>query len=105
MFAQRTVDAAMSSTLFRQNNRDTWIETKLRLQDFFNGEWQKGALYGATADEAYRILVGGLDGVQTEADRLAGVLILEISLRVSRQAEFIVIRWFQSEAGVVATVN
>jgi hypothetical protein len=60
------------------------------VRGFLDGVWRDGALFGATADEAYYVRFP--DIFNRDEDRAAGKLTIEIGIRVSYPAEFIIIR-------------
>jgi phage tail sheath protein FI len=57
---------------------------------FLNGVWRDGGLFGETADQAYYVRFP--EAFNTDAERALGRLTIEIGLRVSYPAEFIIIR-------------
>jgi phage tail sheath protein FI len=60
------------------------------VRGFLDGVWRDGGLFGATADEAYYVRFPEI--FNRDEDRALGKLTLEIGLRVSYPAEFIIIR-------------
>ena len=60
------------------------------MRAFLDGVWRDGALFGATADEAYYVRFP--DSFNSDDDRAQGKLTMEIGLRVTYPAEFIIIR-------------
>lgn len=91
-FIEDSVARAMQDFVFAPNIRDTWIKVKAMISNFLNGIWQAGGLFGNTPDEAYQVSVG-LPETMTDVDILEGRMIVEIKLRVSRPAEFIILRY------------
>ncbi len=91
-FIEDSVARAMQDFVFAPNVRDTWIKVKAMIGNFLNGIWQAGGLFGNTPDEAYQVSVG-LPETMTDVDILEGRMIVVIKLRVSRPAEFIILRY------------
>lgn len=91
-FIEDSVARAMQDFVFAPNTRDTWIKVKAMIGNFLIGIWQAGGLFGNTADEAYQVSVG-LPETMTDVDILEGRMIVQIKLRVSRPAEFIILRY------------
>jgi hypothetical protein len=60
------------------------------VRGFLDGVWRDGALFGATPDEAYYVRFPEL--FNRDVDRALGKLTVEIGLRASYPAEFIIVR-------------
>lgn len=54
------------------------------LRDYYEGLWERGALYGATAAEAYQVRVADVNDAQDAADEIVNS---ESSLKITRSAE------------------
>ena len=91
-FIEDSIARAMQDFVFAPNTRDTWIKVRAMIGNFLIGIWQAGGLFGNTADEAYQVNVG-MPETMTDVDVLEGRMIVEIKLRVSRPAEFIILRY------------
>lgn len=91
-FIEDSIARAMEDFVFAPNIRDTWIKVKATISNFLNGIWKAGGLFGDTPDEAYSVSVG-LPETMSDLDILEGRMIVEIKLRVSRPAEFIILRY------------
>ena len=99
-FIEDAIGRAMQSFVFAPNTRDTWIKVKAMISNFLIEIWKAGGLFGNTFNEAFQVNVG-LPETMTDVDILEGRMIVEIKLRVSRPAEFIILRYehkFQANA-------
>lgn len=99
-FIEDAVGQAMQDFVFASNTRDTWIKVKAMIGNFLIQIWKAGGLFGNTPDEAFQVLVGQPE-TMNDIDILEGRMIVDIKLRVSRPAEFIILRYehkFQTNA-------
>jgi uncharacterized protein len=99
-FIEDAVGQAMQDFVFEANTRDTWIKVKAMIGNFLIQIWKAGGLFGNTPDEAFQVLVGQPE-TMNDIDILEGRMIVDIKLRVSRPAEFIILRYehkFQTNA-------
>lgn len=99
-FIEDSIGQAMQDFVFAPNTRDTWIKVKAMISNFLIEIWKAGGLFGNTTNEAFQVNVG-LPETMTDVDIIEGRMIVEIKLRVSRPAEFIILRYehkFQANA-------
>jgi uncharacterized protein len=99
-FIEDAIGRAMQSFVFAPNTQDTWIKVKAMISNFLIDIWKAGGLFGNTTNEAFQVNVG-LPLTMSDIDILEGKMIVEIKLRVSRPAEFIILRYehkFQANA-------
>jgi hypothetical protein len=76
--------------VFEPNNLALRQTITRSVRAFLNGVWRDGALFGATADDAFYVRFP--DVFNTDTDAANGTLTLEVGLRVSYPAEFIIVR-------------
>jgi len=93
MFEQ-SIKAAAEAYVFAPNTATTWTNLKALITNFLTNEWQKGALAGATAFEAFSVDVG-LGATMTPQDILDGMMKITVKVAITRPAEFIVITFQQ----------
>jgi phage tail sheath protein FI len=75
--------------VFEPNNLQLWQKLKRTINEFLNRVWKDGALFGATAEEAYYVKI---DTTNNTAYTMAlGELHIEVGLRPAYPAEFIVV--------------
>ncbi len=73
---------------FEPNNAITWVKLKGLTQAWLRQLWFQGGLFGATEEEAFRVLIG-LGETMTQADIRAGTLIMRVCVAPLYPAEFI----------------
>ena len=89
-YVEQSLKVGLRWAVFEPNNLPLRQKITRSVRDFLNGVWRDGALFGATADEAFYVRFP--DIFNTDADRANGKLTIEIGLRVSYPAEFIIVR-------------
>lgn len=88
-------ESARKSTafaVFEPNDLTTWLKVKGMIDSFLYGLWERGALAGSKAEQAYFVNVG-LGKTMTTQDILEGRMIVEIGIAAVRPAEFIILRF------------
>jgi len=89
---EESVKKASAFAVFEANDISTWLKVKGMIDSYLYALWERGALRGAKAEEAYFVNVG-LNKTMTMDDVLNGRLIVEIGLAAVRPAEFIILRF------------
>ncbi|MFN7678576.1 MAG: phage tail sheath family protein [Cyanobacteriota bacterium] len=89
---EESVKKATAFAVFEANDTSTWLKVKGMIDSYLYTLWERGALRGAKAEEAYFVNVG-LNKTMTMDDILNGRLIVEIGLAAVRPAEFIILRF------------
>jgi len=96
--AGRWIDRNMSQDVFEPNDPNLWARIIRDLGVYFNDLFMKGALKGATAEEAFYVKC---DEETNPAEvRDAGQVIAEIGLAPTRPNEFIIIRIIHGANGI-----
>jgi phage tail sheath protein FI len=90
IYVEESLKAGLRWATFEPNTLALRQQITRSTRAFLDGVWRDGALFGATADDAYYVRFPDL--FNSDADRAAGRLTLEIGLRVTFPAEFIVVR-------------
>jgi phage tail sheath protein FI len=90
IYIEQSLKQGLRFAVFEPNNLALRQTITRSVKGFLDGVWRDGALFGATPDEAYYVRFP--DPFNTDADRLAGKLVVEIGLRPAPPAEFIIIR-------------
>ncbi|HEY1294129.1 MAG TPA: phage tail sheath subtilisin-like domain-containing protein [Chloroflexota bacterium] len=90
IYVEESLKAGLRWATFEPNTLALRQQITRSTRAFLDGVWRDGALFGATADDAYYVRFPEL--FNSDADRAAGRLTLEIGLRVTFPAEFIVVR-------------
>jgi phage tail sheath protein FI len=89
---EESVKKATAFAVFEPNDISTWLKVKGMIDSYLYTLWERGALQGTKAEQAYFVNVG-LGKTMTPDDILAGKLIVEIGLAAVRPAEFIILRF------------
>jgi phage tail sheath protein FI len=89
---EESVIKATAFAVFEPNDISTWLKVKGMIDSYLYTLWERGALQGTKAEQAYFVNVG-LGKTMTTDDILAGKLIVEIGLAAVRPAEFIILRF------------
>jgi phage tail sheath protein FI len=89
-YIEQSLRVGLRFAVFEPNNLPLRQTITRSVRAFLNGVWVDGALFGATADDAFYVRFP--DVFNTDTDRALGKLTIEIGLRVSYPAEFIIVR-------------
>ena len=89
---EESVKKATAFAVFEPNDVSTWLKVKGMIDSYLYTLWERGALQGTKAEQAYFVNVG-LGKTMTATDILEGRLIVEIGLAAVRPAEFIILRF------------
>lgn len=88
IFIEQSIKRTLEPFVFQSNNRDTWAEVRVIIENFLTSLWRRGAMTGATTEEAFTVRVG-LGETMTELDILEGRMCVQIELAASRPLEFL----------------
>jgi phage tail sheath protein FI len=89
-YIEQSLKVGLRWAVFEPNNLPLRQKITRSVRGFLDGVWRDGALFGVTGDEAYYVRFP--DIFNRDEDRAAGKLTIEIGIRVSYPAEFIIIR-------------
>jgi uncharacterized protein len=89
-YVEQSLKVGLRFAVFEPNNLPLRQTLTRSINGFLNGVWRDGGLFGATAADAYYVRFP--DVFNTDTDRALGKLTIEIGLRVSYPAEFIIVR-------------
>lgn len=87
---EQSLKIGAEAYVFEPNVSNTWVTIKGMMTNFLTDQWKRGALAGATPEDAFSVDVG-LGVTMTPTDILDGLMKISIKLAVVRPAEFIVI--------------
>lgn len=93
-FVEESTKNATEQFVFEPNDANTWVRVSTMIENFLTNLWRRGALAGATPDEAFFVKIG-LGTTMTFEDILNGIMNVEIGLAVVRPAEFIILEFSQ----------
>lgn len=85
-----SIGKALQFAVFEPNGEALWNKVQATVSDFLFGEWQRGALQGAKADEAYFVKCDRSTMTQDDLDN--GRLVVLVGVATIRPAEFVVLR-------------
>lgn len=89
-YIEESLQQGLRWAVFEPNGLPLRQQITRSVRGFLTGVWRDGALFGATEDEAYYVRFPEL--FNRDEDRAQGRLTVEIGLRVTYPAEFIIVR-------------
>lgn len=90
LFLEESIAEGIRWAVFEPNNLQLWQKLKQSITEFLTRVWRDGALFGATADEAFYVRID--EALNPESTRRLGRLNIEVGVRPAYPAEFIVVR-------------
>jgi len=100
LFIEESIDEGTQWVVFEPNSPILWGKVKRNITAFLTRVWRDGALFGATADEAFFVKVDAENNPSEVID--AGQLIIEVGVAPVKPAEFVIIRISQKALGKAA---
>jgi uncharacterized protein len=90
LFLERSISEGIRFAIFEPNNIELWGQLKRSITAFLTRVWRDGALFGATAKDAFYVRI---DDALNPPDQMAlGYLTVEIGVRPAYPAEFVIVR-------------
>ncbi len=87
-----SLQKATGFAVFQPNTPITWLKVRALMESYLEDLWQAGGLVGDTKEQAFFVRIG--QGVtMNEDDILNGRMKIDVGLRASRPAEFIIINF------------
>jgi phage tail sheath protein FI len=96
-FVEKSIENGTQWVVFEPNDMDLWERVKRDITAFLTRVWNSGALFGATANEAFYVKCDA--ELNTPEVRDAGQLIVEVGLSPVKPAEFVIFRISQMSGG------
>ena len=90
LYLEESIEVGIRSSVFEPNNLQLWGKLKRTIGDFLRRAWRDGALFGATQEEAFYVRIDEV--LNPFSEQALGRLHIEIGVRPSYPAEFIVVR-------------
>lgn len=90
LFLEESIQEGIRSSVFEPNNLALWQKLKRTITEFLTRVWRDGALFGATADEAFYVRID--EALNPFSEQALGRLNIEIGVRPTYPAEFIIVR-------------
>ncbi|MBW4507251.1 MAG: phage tail sheath subtilisin-like domain-containing protein [Scytonematopsis contorta HA4267-MV1] len=89
-YISKSIEQGTQWAVFEPNDQDLWARVKRTVTNFLERLWREGALFGATAEEAFYVKCDA-ELNRPETMRL-GQLIVEVGVCPVRPAEFVIFR-------------
>ncbi len=96
-FVEESIENGTQWAVFEPNDLDLWQRVKRTITAFLTRVWRDGALFGATASEAFYVKCD--EELNPPEVRDAGQLIVEIGIAPVKPAEFVIFRISQWQGG------
>jgi phage tail sheath protein FI len=90
LYLEESIQEGLRWAVFEPNNLALWQKLKRTLTDFLTRSWRDGALFGAKAEEAFYVRIDEI--LNPFSEQQLGRLNIEIGVRPSYPAEFIIVR-------------
>jgi phage tail sheath protein FI len=90
LFLEESIQEGIRWAVFEPNNLELWQKLKRTISAFLAQQWRDGALFGETEKDAFYVRVD--EALNPPDQRALGRLTIEIGVKPSYPAEFIVVR-------------
>jgi phage tail sheath protein FI len=90
LFLEESIQTSLRASVFEPNETRLWQRLKRTITAFLTQQWRDGALFGAKVEEAFYVRIDEV--LNPDSQRALGRLTIEIGVRPSYPAEFIVVR-------------
>lgn len=90
IYLEHSIYRATQWAVFEPNNEQLWLKVRLTIELFLRDEWRKGALMGATPEEAFFVRCDRTTMTQGDLDN--GRLVCLIGVAPTKPAEFVIFR-------------
>jgi len=90
LFLEESIEEGIRWAVFEPNNLQLWQKLKRTITEFLTRVWRDGALFGETADKAFYVRID--EALNPPSTQALGRLYIEIGVRPSYPAEFIIVR-------------
>jgi phage tail sheath protein FI len=90
LFLEESIEEGIRWAVFEPNTLGLWQKLKRTITDFLTRAWRDGALFGETVDDAFYVRIDEV--LNPFSEQALGRLHIEIGVRPSYPAEFIIVR-------------
>ncbi|MEP6732537.1 MAG: phage tail sheath subtilisin-like domain-containing protein [bacterium] len=90
LYLEESIGEGIRWAVFEPNNLGLWQKLRRTITEFLTRAWRDGALFGATAEEAFYVRID--DTLNPFSEQALGRLHIEIGVRPTYPAEFIIVR-------------
>jgi phage tail sheath protein FI len=89
LFLEESIEEGIRWSIFEPNNLQLWQKLKRTITEFLTRVWRDGGLFGATPEEAFYVRIDATNN--PFSDQALGRLNIEIGIRPTYPAEFIIV--------------
>lgn len=90
LYIEESIEEGIRWAVFEPNNLALWQKLKRTINEFLTRVWRDGALFGATADQAFYVRID--EALNPPSTRALGQLHIEIGVAPVRPAEFVIVQ-------------
>ena len=90
LFVEESIEEGIRFAVFEPNNLQLWQKLKRTITDFLTRVWRDGGLFGAKAEDAFYVRIDEV--LNPFSEQALGRLNIEIGMRPTFPAEFIIVR-------------
>ncbi|MEJ2747387.1 MAG: phage tail sheath subtilisin-like domain-containing protein [Anaerolineae bacterium] len=90
LFLEESIQEGIEWAVFEPNNLQLWQKLKRTITDFLTRMWRDGAIFGEKAENAFYVRIDEV--LNPFSEQALGRLNIEIGIRPSYPAEFIIVR-------------
>lgn len=101
LFIEESIQEGLRWSVFEPNDLSLWKKLDRTITEFLTRVWRSGALFGATASEAFYVKID--EELNPPSVRSLGQVIIEIGVAPVRPAEFVVVKIGMWDGGARVT--
>jgi uncharacterized protein len=90
LFLEESIEVGIRWAVFEPNNLQLWQKLKRTITEFLTRAWRDGALFGVRAENAFYVRID--EALNPPSTQALGRLYIEIGVRPTYPAEFIIVR-------------
>lgn len=90
LFLEESIQEGIRWAVFEPNNLQLWQKLRRTITEFLTRVWRDGALFGAKAEDAFYVRID--EALNPPSTQSLGRLYIEIGVRPTYPAEFIIVR-------------
>jgi phage tail sheath protein FI len=90
LYLEESIQEGIRWAVFEPNNLQLWQKLRRTITEFLSRVWRDGALFGATPEEAFYVRID--EALNPFSEQQLGRLHIEIGVRPTYPAEFIIVR-------------
>jgi Bacteriophage tail sheath protein len=90
LFLEESIEEGIRWAVFEPNNHALWQKLKRTITEFLLRQWRDGALFGEKAQDAFYVRID--EALNPFSEQALGRLNIEVGIRPTYPAEFIIVR-------------